>query len=92
MPLTGEDKVARLGIGEFRKDRHRPSRKRNLMSSPGFHASGRNGPNFRVEVDFIPACAKHFARARRRQDREFERQRRRCFPLAQFADEPGTSA
>ena len=57
------------------------------MLAPGLHASGGNDPHFALKIEFSPTRAKHFARARRRQDQEFQGQRRRCFPLAQFADE-----
>ena len=57
------------------------------MFAAGLHARGRDRPNLGIEIKFIPPRAKYLAGAARRQDQEFESQRRHGFPLSKLADE-----
>ena len=83
----GNTKASGLRVGaqlrHLAQHVQRGLRQRDAMLPRRLHAVGRNRPDRLVHVDFRPPRADHLARARRRQDREPQRQRRHAFFLGQ---------
>ena len=72
-PWRWEDQgVMQLVLLKRFNKRQRSLRERDSMCLIGLHASGRDIPNARVQVEFVPCGAAHFAAARRSQDQEQE--------------------
>ena len=84
-PLARENVFASPRRIELLENCQRPARQWYAVLAAAFHPRCRHRPDFPSEVDFIPPRAKHLAATRRRQDREFERQRRHRFTLRKRA-------
>lgn len=81
------NEIARHGIMEIFEDGERALGQRNTMLAPGLHATGRNGPDSRLKIDFRPSRTIDFAGPRRRQNGEFERHCGDGIAFAQPGDE-----
>jgi hypothetical protein len=81
--------LASRRLSQYLDDREGLRRQRHAVFTAGLHAVRGNRPNFRPEIEFIPARAEHFARASRRQYRELQRisRSRHASVLAKLADE-----
>jgi hypothetical protein len=84
---AGEYVGAEPGLAHLLDDGNGTIAERHLMLLLGLHAFRRNAPQLGVEIEFIERGPDGLARARRRQDREFEGTRRNAVFISQPSHE-----